>query len=308
MKLINRLSAIIFAISLLSAYSAVARLKVLDVEPSRVELLSITEMRFVYISFVMIDGKKYLIKQKKSDCIRKLVGVVRDAVMADLAEGLMVAHQVDIIPAGVAFPGKVRTDWPATIHTVAPGKMIKEQKKLFRGMNIKQANIGFRLDMLPWMAKDDRLIFIVAFDTFFCNHDRHRGNLFYNPKDDSFCAIDMDSSFKYNLCGLACNNFSAMLSERKLKLSKKEVRILRLYSKHLQFLIDNYDPIDTLAMYDYFAAKAGFVEGAPLYLPRFIVGMLHNKRLIVESYADAQRLVKIVEKLILKQKKRRLGL
>ena len=279
------------------------RLEILDTNPQDVELLSIQEMRFCYISFVRINGKKYIIKQKKSDCLRKLVGVVRDAVMAHCAENFIDAHLVDIIPAGKEFPGKPRKDWPATIHTIAPGKMIKDQNSRFNHMNIKQAAVGFRYDMLEWMAKDATLIKIVAFDTVLCNHDRHRGNLFYNAKTDSFCAIDMDSACKYNLCALACQNFTAMLNNRKLQLSGKELRVLIEYKKHLQFLIDHYQPEDRLALYDYFAQKAGFVEGSPIYLPKFVLEMEHNKEVIIASYQDAQKLVKIVGQLIEKTQK-----
>jgi len=299
MKFYNGLIVVL----LMSAHIIVARLDVLDNDPQKVEVLTILEMRFCYISFVRIDGKKYIIKQKKSNCLRKLVGVVRDAIMAHYAENFIKAHQVDIIPAGRAFPGKLRTDWPATIHTIAPGRMIKDQDSRYNSMNIKQADVGFRRDMLPWMVKDPVLVKIVAFDTFLCNHDRHRGNLFYDSKTDSFCAIDMDSAFKHNLCALACQNFTAMLSNKKLQLSNKELNALIEYKGHLQFLIENYRPEDTLAMYDYFVQKAGFVEGSDLYLEKFALEMEHNRQTIVQSYQDAKRLVKIVGQLIEKVQK-----
>jgi hypothetical protein len=280
-----------------------ARLKVLDTDPQKVELIKTLEMRFCYISFVKIDGKKYIIKQKKSNCLRKLVGVVRDAVMAHYAENFINAHQVDVIPAGKAFVGKPRTDWPATIHTIAPGKMIKEQKSRFEDMNIKQAAIGFRRDMLPWMVKDPRLIKIVAYDTFHCNHDRHRGNLFYEPKTDSFCAIDMDSALKHNLCALACQNFNQMLQDKKLKLTKKEINALIEYNNYLRFLIKNHLPEDTLKTYDEFVVKAGFVAGAPFYLEKFVAEIAGNREMIMQSYQDVQELVTIVDQVIEKGQK-----
>jgi hypothetical protein len=275
-----------------------ARLTVLDNKPKKVKLIKILEMRFCYISFVEIDGRQYIIKQKKSNCLRKLVGVVRDAVMAHYAENFINAHLVDIIPAGEAFEGKPRTDWPATIHTIAPGKMIKDQTSRFDGMNIKQAEIGFRRDMLSWMIKDPRLIKIVAYDTFHCNHDRHRGNLFYEAKTDSFCAIDMDSALKHNLCARACQNFTQMLEDKKLKLSKKEITVLVEYNNYLKFLIHNHLPENTLKTYDDFVTKAGFVEGAPFYLEKFVDEIAGNRAMIMQSYEDVQELVKIVDKVI----------
>ena len=288
---------------LLCIQSSIARLKILDTNPQNVKLIKTLEMRFCYISFVEIDGKEYIVKQKKSDCIRKIASVVRDAIMAHYAEGFINAHMVDIIPAGQSFVGKPRVDWPATIHTVAKGKMIKAQESRFSGMNIKQANIGFRRDMLPWMAKDPRLVKIVAYDTFFSNHDRHRGNLFYHKKLDLLTAIDMDSSFKFNLCTLACQNFTAMLNDRKLELSNKEINILIQYKKYLQILIDRHNPEETLQMYDYFTQKAGFIEGSDLYTERLALELESNRQVIMQSYQDVQQLVKIIDKLIAKFKK-----
>ena len=149
----------------------------IDIENAQVELIKTLEMRFCYISFVRINGKEYIVKQKKSDYFKKIVSVVRDAITAHVAEDFGIAHRVAIIPAGKQFPGKPRTDWPATLHTIAPGKMIKAQESSYDGMNIKQADVGFRRDMLPWMMKHPTLIMVVALDTFLCNHDRHRGNL-----------------------------------------------------------------------------------------------------------------------------------
>jgi hypothetical protein len=298
-------------VGLLFAQSVLARLDVLDNAPHSVELIKTLETRFCFISFVNIDGTKYIIKQKKTGLFRKIVGVVRDAITAHIAESFGetldlefdLAHRVDVIPAGVPFIGKPRTDWPATIHTIAPGKMIKEQKKRFPGMNIKQANIGFRRDMLEWMVKHPILIVYVAMDTFLCNHDRHRGNLFYNKKTGSFCAIDMDSSFKFNLCALGCRNFTEMLHDERLHLTKKEINALITYRKYLQFLIDNYKPENTLYMYDYFAEKAGFVEGSELYTEKVALEIASNRQTIMQSYQDVQELVKLIGKLIEKFKK-----
>jgi hypothetical protein len=277
-----------------------ARLEVLDIDPKNVELLSTQEMRFCYISFVKINGKKYLIKQKKSDYFRKIVSVVRDAITAHIAESFGIAHQVDVIPAGKVFPGKPRADWPATIHTIAPGKMIKAQNSYYRKMKIQQKEGGFRRDMLEWMSKHPELVIIVALDIFVCNHDRHRGNLFYNAKTNSFCAIDMDSAYKYNLSEIACKNFLIMLNDKKLRLNNKEIYTLMQFRKQLQFLIDSYFPTDIVRMYDYFAHKAGFVEGSALYTDRIAVELMANRAMIFQSYQDAKRLIKIVGKLVKK--------
>lgn len=277
----------------------------IDIDNVEATLIKTYEMRFCYISFVRINGQEYIVKQKKSNYFKKIVSVVRDAITAHIAEDFGIAHRIAMIPAGKKFPGKPRTDWPATLHTIAPGKMIKAQNSRYDGMNIKQADIGFRRDMLTWMIKHPTLIMIVAMDTFLCNHDRHRGNLFYHGKTDSFCAIDMDSSFKYNLCALACKNFTAMLNNRNLRLSSREIGALTSYKEYLEFLIDRHHPEDTIAQYDEFVDCAGFVEGNPaLYTQWIALEIERNRRMIRESYKDVLTLIPILEQLIKVSKKR----
>ncbi|HLC07210.1 MAG TPA: hypothetical protein VJJ26_03405 [Candidatus Babeliales bacterium] len=312
MKILSRMMHVPLLFLLVYITPSCATLDQVDMEHVAAKLLRMLEMRFCYISFVTVspDDDEYLIKQKKSNCFRKIVSVVRDAITAHIAKKfgiahhVRIAHEVRIIPAGKDFPGKPRADWPATIHTIAPGKMIKAQNTSYTRMNIKQAKIGFRRDMLQWMAKHPVLLIIVAMDTFLCNHDRHRGNLFYDAKHDSFCAIDMDSAFKYNLCALACKNFTAMLNDRSLRLSSKEVKTLTLYKEYLEFLIDTYHPEDTIAKYNEFAQQAGFVEGSPLYTQKIALELERNRRMIMESYEDAKKLVIIVGQLIKKGRKR----
>ena len=274
----------------------VSRPPLANLDSVNTELLSLNEMRFCYISFIEVDGKKLLVKQKHQ--IRKMLGAPRDAITAWVAESLGLAHKVDIVPPGKRFPGKVVVEWPATLHTIAPGKMIKKLKHFYKKMNIKQAEIGMRRDMLPWMAKDLTLAKIVALDTFLCNHDRHRGNLFYDKKNDSFCAIDMDSSFKYNLCALACKNFTEMMKTDLFPLKGSELKALMQYRKTLVFLINNYKPEETIHMFNYFVDQAGFVEGSPLYTEKVHLELEANREMIRQSYQDALELVKILKAII----------
>lgn len=303
MKMYRSIISLLLCMQPLSAW-----LDEVNLESKNIKLISMQEMRFCFISFVLIDGKKYIVKQKKP--LNKLLGVVRDAITAHMVESFCkdnnidtIAHRVAVIPPGKDFPGKWRVDWPATLHTIAPGKMIKEQTSRFDGMNIKQADIGFRRDMLDWMMKHPTLIQVVALDTFLCNHDRHRKNIFYQPKTDSFCAIDMDSSFKYNLCALACQNFTQMFNDRKLRLSIKEINVLTKYKEYLDFLIETYKPENTIQMYDFFAEKAGFVPESSFYSAKFAAELERNRGMIIQSYRDVKRLVKIIEQLIEKAKR-----
>jgi len=289
---------IIISFLLCTTFLTFSKNSFVDINSDNIKLIETKEMRFCYITFVKVDGKTYLVKQKKP--FNKLLGVVRDSITAYIAESFNIAHQVEVIPADKSFPGKIRKHWPATIHTVAPGFMIKKQNTPYRKMNIKQAEKGFRRDMLPWMIKHPQLVIIVALDTFLCNHDRHRGNLFYNNETDSFCAIDMDSAFKYNLAALACKNFTKMFKTDVYSFTKKEILALIKYKDALEFLLEQHHPNDTIAMYDEFCEKAGFVKGSELYIPRISLEIERNREMIKQSYKDVKALIVILNDLIIK--------
>src|SRR5581483_4919075 len=279
---IRIMSTVLLLCMFLSSFS---KNSFVDINSDNIEHIETIEMRFCYITFVKVDGTIFLVKQKKP--LNKLLGVVRDAITAHVAESFGIAHQVDVIPADKDFPGKIKKDWPATIHTVAPGQTIKKQDSPYDKMNIKQADEGFRKDMLYWMTKHPQLVKVVALDTFLCNHDRHRGNLFYEPQSKQFCAIDMDSSFKYNLAELACKNFTKMMKKNKLlPLSNKELSALIGYRNALMFLLKRHQPEDTITMYNYFAQKAGFVKGSVLYTEKFKKELESNRAMIKQSYEN----------------------
>src|SRR4029077_11412230 len=86
----------------------------------KITLLSTFETKNCYISYVIINGRKYLVKQKKD--FKKQLAVVRDALAAYIAKDLGIAHEVDIISPDAEFPGKIKPSWPMTIHTIAPGE------------------------------------------------------------------------------------------------------------------------------------------------------------------------------------------
>jgi hypothetical protein len=89
-----------------------------------------------------------------------------------------------------------------------------------------------------------------------------------------------------------------MIKARKLKVRGKELYALIEYRKHLQFLIETFRPEDIVEMYDYFAAKAGFVEGAPLYTPALKWELGRCKMMIVTSYEDAKKLICMIGNVI----------
>ena len=279
-----------------------------DVESKNVKLLRTLKMRFCDISFVTVDGKEFLVKQKNS--LNKILGVVRDALTAHIAKlitesfgtGPDIAHCVIVIAAKKRFVGKPRDQWPATIHTIAPGKMVKEQSGPYNALKIKQADIGLTRDIIKWTTHHMDLIKIVALDLFLCNHDRHRGNIFYDRNTKHFCAIDMDSAFKYNLCALACRNLKAMLRDKN-SLSPREMMALVHYKIILQKLIDAFTGEQIIELYDQFAQEAGLVKGSIFYTEKLERLMMANKQTIRDSRNDLKELMQILDKITKKVKK-----
>ena len=92
----------------------------------KVSLINTIETRNCYISYVTINGDTYLVKQKKE--AKKLMAVVKDALAAWIAEPLNIAQHVYIIANNVNFPGKVKQNLPASLHTAVPGKTVREQR------------------------------------------------------------------------------------------------------------------------------------------------------------------------------------
>src|SRR5260221_6990202 len=89
------------------------------------ELISTRETKNCFVSLVKIGKEIYLVKQKKDP--KKQIAVVRDALSSYVARDLEIAHHVVIISFKKKFPGKIQSQWPATIHSLAPGKTVREQ-------------------------------------------------------------------------------------------------------------------------------------------------------------------------------------
>lgn len=267
---------------------------------SHPRLIKQRRKQFCYISFVTIDGKVFLVKQKRS--VGQLLGVVHDAFAACIAEFLdkEIAHKVAIIPAFKKFPGKIYDDWPATIHTLARGATIKGKRSPYKKMNIKQEPQGFRREMLGWMAKHRQLIKILALDIFLCNHDRHRGNLFYNAKTDTFCAIDMDSLYRYNLAGLAHQNLLRMAEDGLFPLTTKEFLALLELRELLEYLCNKYNVDSLITLFDQLVEQAGLVEGSPLFIQPIQQEIGFSRGMIRQNYHDTKELIAVLGTIIKK--------
>src|SRR5438477_1975366 len=147
------------------------------------------ESKNSFISYVMIDGIMYLLKQKKTPS--KQFCVVRDAFAAWIAQNLHIAHSVEIIPPG-NFSGKEKAYWPATLHSIARGKTIRAQpESKYYNLYLKQrlaheelANRWLTETIIHQMTWHKQLPIIIGLDLFICNTDRHKANIFYDPETD----------------------------------------------------------------------------------------------------------------------------
>jgi len=278
-----------------------------NVNTDKVEFVRTLEKVTCHINFITIDGKDFLVKQKKKLVAYATLSTVCEALAAHIAESFSdLAHKVDIIPAGKKMLGKVYIECPATLHTIAPGRSAKESGTIYESMDLRQKDIGFNYALLKWMVRHPTLVTIVALDTFLCNGDRHRGNIFYNEADNTFYAIDMEASFKYNYCILACSNITHMMIDLTYVLSDDGLNVLDEYKKNLEFLIAHHTLEKTIEKYYDFLEQAGIVEGSCLFTKKVQMDILYSIAIIKESYEDAKKLVAILTMFLTTIKDRKL--
>lgn len=254
--------------------------------------------QFCYISFVTINGVQYLVKQKRKQGF--LLSAVFDALGSHIAESLdeKLAHKVIIIPALKSFVGKRYIQLPATLHTLALGKSVKKQWGPYRKMNMKRYLNDFSRDIIRWMAKHPQLAHVVALDIFLCNHDRHRGNLFYNPRTDSFCAIDMDGLFKFCLATTACQSLKSMAAHGLFPLTTDEALALLTLRNTLEFLVNAYNPDDMIALFDNFIKEAGLDFFS--HIEALQLEMSQTRSMIKRNYGEVKELIVVLDDIVQK--------
>jgi len=262
------------------------------------------ESRHSFISYVTIDGVKYLLKQKKIKS--QQFSVVRDALSAWIAQDLDIAHSVSIIPPEEDFPGKKNKLWPATLHTIAPGKTVRSQKgSKYHALCLKQRVPGGVRPINRWLTETiihqmtwhKQIPIIIGLDLFLCYTDRHGGNLFYDPATDSFCAIDMENIFRRDLPGLAYEKLLLMLHQGK-QFSKKEIEALAKMRDIIAFLLDKYTSKKIIDKLHFFVKQAGFTKNSPSYTEKIKKKIARHERIIIQSRASAYKLLLMLEKII----------
>ncbi len=254
-----------------------------------------------FICYVNIDNIRYLLKQKKTPS--KQFSVVRDALAAYIAKDLKIAQSVQIIPAKKEFSGKRNKYWPATLHSIAAGKTLWSQpeSKYYR-LSLKQRG---RRVLNQWLTETiihqitwhKQLPIIIGLDLFLCNTDRHRGNLFYDPKTDCFCAIDMDNIYRRDLPSFAYQKLLLMIKAHK-KFTKPEIKALKRVGKTLRFLLERYSVNHLIDKLHFFVKQAGFVPGSFLYTEKIVKKIARHEKTIIQSRASAYKLLSLLDTII----------
>jgi hypothetical protein len=271
-----------------------------------VSVINTIETKNCFVSYVLINGKMYLVKQKKD--YKKQLAVVRDALAAYIAKTLRgIAHEIEIIEAGYQFAGKVKQWWPATLHTIAPGETVRKQPKCrYNALRLRQfwaqaqtfGEKGLTKLIIEFMTWHRQLPEIVALDLFIGNSDRHCGNICYDPSTDKFCAIDMDDTFNKDLCKLAYKKLKYMINKEHVVFSKEEINALSRMRNTLIFLIRKHTSDELIQKLRFFAKQAGFSVGGKLYNVRVERKLLYYESMIIRTYVSAYQLIDLLDTII----------
>ena len=255
-------------------------------------------------------NNRFMVKQKKDSFDLAHIRVITEMLSAYIAQCMGIPAQwVKILKSDRSFPGKVKKEWPATIHTLVPGcklSMLKKSSPYYK-LYIKQDNnlalpeeeLGLNRLVIANMSLHPDLAVLMALDTFLSNMDRHTGNCFYDKKSDRFYAIDMDNIYSSGkntmLCSsLACYQIKRMLKNKSIKFSVHEIEALKRYKATLKKLIKNFPPKKLHnKMYD-FAREAGFHSRSKIY-SHGVKKLMFNVNL---AYKEVNKLVIFLNKLI----------
>lgn len=257
-----------------------------------------------YIKLIQIKQDFFIVKQK-INMVSNPKSILKMVLLSKLMRKNPLLHiqEVKVIPAKTTDYPKYYKNSPASLHKVVPGKSIREWihnfrsacPKFFLSLRFQQRKKknyqGLTRALINMMTKHKNIPAIIAFNTLFGDYDCHRKNVFYDDTMDQFFLIDMDSSFKYNLCELAIKNVKKMIKNN-VCLSKKEIRALIEYALVLENLMTEY-PINTI------------VKCARKIIRQFKTTDETERRILekevnniaqflLESYQSAHRLIKLI--------------
>lgn len=273
-----------------------------NLDPREIIILSSREMKNSFVLVVEIGGEKYLIKQKKHT--HKPLSAVKEALSAYVAKILNIAHQVEIIPPHVEFPGKVIPDWPATIHTFVEGisahKYGKLRLKQYWKSFMNYQDRGLTADIIHDMSLHKQLPEIVALDSLIGNTDRHLHNLLYNLILHVFWAIDMDDTFNKDLCRFNYGKLKFIMKNLGRPFTYQELEGLRIYRDTLRKLLREHKPEAVQKKLLYFVKQAGIVPGSVFCQKGNIIGTIrYYEKMIRSSWKSAYKLISLLDKIVL---------
>ncbi len=263
-----------------------------------------------YISFIS-DGEKnhYVIKQKRQGGIRKQFQVILEKVSGYIAQTLDIpAHCVELLPAGMAFPGKMMTNRAASILTLVPGIPVKRIKSgPYSRIDLRQSNrpdwskekLGLHKGVISSMRLHPDLARMAALDTFLGNKGRHEANYFYDKVTDRFYAIDMDKVYNSNddkdlISKIACDQVRVMLDTKKV-FRHNVLEGLNLYKETLQQLVELFPPARIYELMDEFSLASGFKKA---YLPEIASRVDGIKSAVRQSHRYVVELLDLLSQLI----------
>lgn len=168
--------------------------------------------------YLIEDGQaKYVVKQMQEDYHYEIEKDYIVTLLGNLfiqesnIQGVRFSN-VFYIPAFIESPIKKYKNKAALVieyHEESSFVSIKKQLQLKTDLPKKkydESQKGLSKDILRAMNDDERCIFIIAFDTFFCNFDRHNENILYDPYYKDFILIDQGVCYNIPIIGLEVIN------------------------------------------------------------------------------------------------------
>lgn len=267
--------------------------------------------RHSYVFFIEdANENPYIVKQDRSFSSKHQIFVVLEKLAAYIADKIGISSQkVEILPAGVCFPGKAIAKRPASIHTCMPGVTIRELTKgPFSHISIKQGGnpkeslkyLGINEKVIKSMSEHEDLPPIVALDTFTGNRDRNQGNLIYDELNNKFYSIDMGVIYdvlredRVPIAMLACKNIESMIHET-VSFTQKELCALDHYRSVLLKLLENFPPDKTYFLLCLFAREAGLLDTNT----KFKSSMFQSYKIAIEeTYYQCEHLIDLLSQLL----------
>jgi hypothetical protein len=174
---------------------------------------------------------------------------IHDALGAYI--GKSIGININEVELFAANPIGQSLDGVTTLHTLVPGKAVRNIKTMDKNICIKR---GIRKEKtLRNLVEYKQLCDIIAFDIFVDNTDRHNGNLFFDRQTGLFYAIDLDHGFKsaftlaytsheYDFVTVATRTYRFIKTLKKSVLSHNESTALKRVQQMLLLLINLYPP------------------------------------------------------------------